>query len=66
VKLWCLISSVTATIIIVVIVIIVIVVIVSCRMPFLPGTSLEPMVIPTAQAASLTVVLSILCVMFQV
>jgi hypothetical protein len=27
---------------------------VSCRRPFLPGISLEPAVIPTAQASSLT------------
>ena len=34
---------------------------------FLPGTSLEPVVIPTAQASSFTLqLLSILCVMFQV
>jgi hypothetical protein len=43
---------------------------VSCHMPFLPGTSLEPAVNPTAQASSFTLlhtaVLSVLCVMFQV
>ena len=34
---------------------------------FLPGTSLEPAVIPTAQASKLHIaVLSVLCVMFQV
>ena len=34
---------------------------------FLPGTSLEPAVIPTAQASSFTLqLLSVLCVMFQV
>ena len=27
---------------------------VSCHRPFLPGTSLEPAVIPTAQASSIT------------
>ena len=27
---------------------------VSCQRPFLPGTPLEPAVIPTAQASSLT------------
>jgi hypothetical protein len=27
---------------------------VSCHRPFLPGTSLEPAVIPTAQASSFT------------
>jgi hypothetical protein len=43
---------------------------VSCHRPFLPGTSLEPAVNPTAQASSFTLhhtaVLSVLCVMFQV
>jgi hypothetical protein len=43
---------------------------VSCYRPFLPGTSLEPAVNPTAQASSFTLfhtaVLSVLCVMFQV
>ena len=40
---------------------------VSCHRPFLPGNSLEPAVIPTAQAFKLhTAVLSVLCVMFQV
>jgi hypothetical protein len=43
---------------------------VSCHRPFLPGTSLEPAVEPTAQASSFTLlhtaVLSVLCVMFQV
>jgi hypothetical protein len=37
-----------------VIIIIIIVVIVSCHRPFLPGTSLEPAVTPTAQASSFT------------
>jgi uncharacterized membrane protein YcgQ (UPF0703/DUF1980 family) len=49
---------------------IIIIIIVSCRRPFLPGTSLESAVIPTAQASSFTLlhtaVLSVLCVMFQV
>ena len=36
------------------IIIIIIVIIVSCHRPFLPGTSLEPAVIPTAQASSFT------------
>jgi hypothetical protein len=36
------------------IIIIVIVVVVSCHRPFLPGTSLEPTVIPTTQASSFT------------
>jgi hypothetical protein len=43
---------------------------VSCHRYFLPGTSLEPAVNPTAQASSFTLlhtaVLSVLCVMFQV
>jgi hypothetical protein len=43
---------------------------VSCHRPFLPGTSLEPAVIPTLQASSFTMlhtaVLSVLCVMFKV
>ena len=38
----------------VVIIIINIIIDVSCHRPFLPGTSLEPAVIPTAQASSLT------------
>ena len=37
-----------------VIIIIIIIIIVSCHRPFLPGTSLEPAVIPTAQASSFT------------
>ena len=36
------------------IIIIIIIIIVSCHRPFLPGTSLEPAVIPTAQALSFT------------
>jgi hypothetical protein len=43
---------------------------VSCHRHFLPGTSLETAVNPTAQASSFTLlhtaVLSVLCVMFQV
>jgi hypothetical protein len=33
---------------------------VSCHRPFLPGTSLEPAVIPTAQASSLLLLLLLL------
>ena len=33
---------------------IIIIIVVSCHRPFLPGTSLEPAVIPTAQASSFT------------
>jgi hypothetical protein len=40
--------------IIIIIIIILIIIIVSCHRPFLPGTSLEPAVIPTAQASSFT------------
>jgi len=51
-----------AIIIIVIVIIIIIIIIiiilfymdVSCHRPFLPGTSLEPAVIPTAQASSFT------------
>jgi hypothetical protein len=43
---------------------------VSCHRSFLPGTSLEPAVSPTAQASSFTLlhtaVLPVLRVMFQV
>jgi hypothetical protein len=35
-------------------IIIIIIINVSCHKPFLPGTSLEPAVIPTAQASSVT------------
>jgi hypothetical protein len=38
----------------VVVVVVVLVVFVSCHRPFLPGTSFEPAVIPTAQASSFT------------
>jgi hypothetical protein len=41
-------------IIIIIIITIIIVVVVSCHMPFLPGTSLEPAAIPTAQASTFT------------
>jgi hypothetical protein len=34
--------------------IIIIIIVVSCHRPFLPGTSLEPAVIPTAHASSFT------------
>jgi hypothetical protein len=40
--------------IIIIIIIVVVVVVVFCHRPFLPGTSLEPAVIPTAQASSFT------------
>ena len=40
-------------IVIIVIVIIIICIIISCHRAFLPGTSLEPAVIPNAQASSL-------------
>ena len=40
--------------IIIIIIIIIIVVVISCHRPFLPGTSLEPEVIPTTQASSFT------------
>ena len=39
---------------------------VSCHRPFLPGTSLEPAAIPTAQASSFTLQYFPYCVMFQV
>jgi uncharacterized integral membrane protein len=46
---------VTAIIIIIIIIIIfIITVVVSCHRTFLPGTSLEPAVTPTAQASSFT------------
>jgi hypothetical protein len=37
-----------------IIIIIIIIIFVFCHRPFLPGTSLEPAVIPTAQASSFT------------
>jgi hypothetical protein len=40
--------------IIIIIIIIIIINVVSCHRPFLPGTSLVPAVIPTAQASSFT------------
>ena len=46
-----------STIIIIIIIITIIIcicIIVSCHRPFLPGTSLEPAVIPTAQSSSFT------------
>jgi hypothetical protein len=39
---------------IIIIIIIIIIKVVSCHRPFLPGTSIEPAVIPTAQASSFT------------
>jgi hypothetical protein len=39
---------------VIIIIIIIIIIVVSCHRPFLPGTSLEPAVIPTAQASSVT------------
>jgi uncharacterized integral membrane protein len=41
-------------VIIIIIIIIIIINVVSCHRPFLPGTSLEPAVIPIAQASSFT------------
>jgi hypothetical protein len=41
-------------IIIIIVIIIIIIVVVSCHKPILPGNSLEPTVIPTAQASSFT------------
>jgi len=41
-------------IIIIIIIVVVVFVDVSCHRPFLPGNSLEPTVIPTAQASSFT------------
>jgi hypothetical protein len=41
-------------IIIIITIIIIIVVVVSCHKPILPGTSLEPTMIPTAQDSSFT------------
>jgi hypothetical protein len=38
----------------IIIIIIIIINVFSCHRPFLPGTSLEPAVIPTAQASSFT------------
>jgi hypothetical protein len=40
--------------IIIIIIIIINIIIISCHRPFLPGTSLEPAAIPTAQASSFT------------
>jgi hypothetical protein len=51
----------------IIIIIIIIIIDVSCHRSFLPRTSLEPAVNPTAQASSFTLlhtaVLSVLCVM---
>jgi hypothetical protein len=41
-------------IIIIIIIIIIVVVVVPCHRPIFPGNSLEPTVIPTAQASSFT------------
>jgi len=46
--------TVYLSIIIIIVIIICNCIIVSCRRSFLPGTSLEPAVIPTAQASSFT------------
>jgi hypothetical protein len=51
---------------IIIIITIIIIVVVSCHRPFLPGTSLEPAVTPTAQASSFTLQYFPYCVMFQV
>jgi hypothetical protein len=48
------ISIIIIIIIISIIIIIIIINVVSCHRPFLPGTSLETAVIPTAQASSFT------------
>ena len=48
------ITFVIIIIIITIIIIINIIIIISCHRPFLPGTSLEPAVIPTAHASSFT------------
>ena len=45
---------ITIIIIIIIIIVIIIIIIVSCHRPFPPGTSLEPALIPTAQASSFT------------
>jgi len=39
---------------VIIIIIIIIIINVSCHRPFLPGTSLEPAVIPTSQASTFT------------
>ena len=49
----------------IIIIIIIIIIKVYCYRPFLPGTSLEPAVIPTAQASSFTLQYFPYCVMFQ-
>ena len=45
---------VVVVVVIIIIIIIIIIINVSCHRPFLPGTSLEPAVIPTAHASSFT------------
>jgi hypothetical protein len=50
----CVIAPTLPVIIIIIIIIIIIVMDVSCHRPILPGNSLEPTVIPTAQASSFT------------
>ena len=52
-------------IVVVVVIVIITVVVVSCHRPFPPGTSLEAMVIPTAQAKFQTAIPSVLCEMFK-
>jgi hypothetical protein len=41
-------------VVVVIVIIIIIIIVISYHKPFLPGTSLEPAVIPTAQASSFT------------
>jgi hypothetical protein len=48
------------------IIIIIIINVVFCHRPFLPGTSLDPAVIPTSHASSFTLQYFPYCVMFQV
>ena len=53
----------------IIIIIIIIIKVSSCHRPFLPGTSLEPAVVPTAQASSFTLQYFpyyLLYVMFQI
>ena len=51
---WSYQCSWSVIIILIMFVVFIIVVVVSCHSPFLPGTSLEPAVIPTAHASSFT------------
>ena len=51
-------------VVVVVVVVVIVVVIVSCHVPFLPGISLAPTVIPTTQASCFR--LSIVCFMCDV